>query len=420
MLSNFAIRKLEELTSDYLKVECPEGTCYGVFAVHRICFALTMFHAFLAISLFGIENTRNKRAALQNGWWGPKILMWIALLVVSFFIPTEFFMFWGNYIALIGAAAFILLGLVLLIDFAHTWSETCLEKWEATDNNIWKWVLVVSTLGMYAAAITLTGLMYGFFAGSNCKLNQFFISFNLAVCAIATALSVHPAVQDANPRSGLSQAAMVVVYCTYLITSAVANEPDDKECNPLTRSGGTRTTTVILGAIFTFLAIAYSTSRAAVQGRNLISVGPRDDGYAYLAPDEPNMPLTDQPRARSSALIAAVEAGVLPASALDDSDDEDDDDGKNEARDDEKTGVKYSYTFFHLIFIGGAMYVAMLLTNWNVVTQDQQQQDQEKLVYIGRSYAAVWVKVVSSWICLILYIWTLVAPLVMPDRYGDM
>src|SRR5690349_1565715 len=82
--------------------------------VHRVCFALTLFHAILGVSLIGVNNSRSKRAQIQNGWWGPKILAWITLLIACFFIPNEFFMFWGNYIALIGAAFFILFGLMLL------------------------------------------------------------------------------------------------------------------------------------------------------------------------------------------------------------------------------------------------------------------------------------------------------------------
>src|SRR6266852_7213756 len=62
-------------------------------------------------------------------WWGPKVFAWLVLVGISFFIPNGFFMFWGNYVSLFGATAFILIGLVLLVDFAHSWSETCLDKW---------------------------------------------------------------------------------------------------------------------------------------------------------------------------------------------------------------------------------------------------------------------------------------------------
>lgn len=38
-------------------------------------------------------------------------------------------------------------------------------------------------------------------------------------------------------------------------------------------------------------------------------------------------------------------------------------------------------------------------------------------VYIGRSEVAMWMRVVSSWVCMLLYIWSLIAPVLMPDRW---
>ena len=37
-------------------------------------------------------------------------------------------------------------------------------------------------------------------------------------------------------------------------------------------------------------------------------------------------------------------------------------------------------------------------------------------IYIGRSEVAMWMRVVSSWVCIILYGWSLLAPVIMPDR----
>ena len=246
-------------------------------------------------------------------WWGPKVLLWLVLVVITFFIPNGFFMFWGNYVSLIGATLFILLGLVLLVDFAHSWSETCLENWEATGSNLWQWIIIGSTGGMYAIAIALTGVLYGFFAGPGCGLNQFFITFNLILCIIITAMCIHPVVQEHNPRSGLVQASMVAVYCTYLIVSAVGNHETDTCKNPIRKAQGTRTTTVVLGAIFTFLAIAYSTSRAATQSKAL--VGSKKKGEIQLDGEhrsELGVVNTQPSRTetpRYQALLAAVEAG---------------------------------------------------------------------------------------------------------------
>lgn len=40
-------------------------------------------------------------------------------------------------------------------------------------------------------------------------------------------------------------------------------------------------------------------------------------------------------------------------------------------------------------------------------------------VKIGRSHVAMWMRIVSSWFCLVLYAWSLLAPVVLPDRFGD-
>jgi hypothetical protein len=40
MLSQWAIKKLEHLTLDYMKLDCAEGSCYGVMAVSASFFFL--------------------------------------------------------------------------------------------------------------------------------------------------------------------------------------------------------------------------------------------------------------------------------------------------------------------------------------------------------------------------------------------
>ncbi|CAG8693777.1 18319_t:CDS:2 [Rhizophagus irregularis] len=60
------------------------------------------------------------------------------------------------------------------------------------------------------------------------------------------------------------------------------------------------------------------------------------------------------------------------------------------------------------------MYVAMLLTDWNTFTMTGN----EKLVVIGRSHTIVWVKVISGWVCFLLYYWSLVAPALFPERFA--
>ncbi|GAA5902351.1 Tms1p [Sporobolomyces salmoneus] len=459
MLSDWAIKRIEQWSYDWIKMSCQSGKCYGVLAVHRICFALALFHMILSVLLIGVKDTRTKRAAIQNGWWGPKVLCWLILIYLSFLIPNSFYLFYGNYVSLIGSTIFILIGLVLLIDFAHSWSETCLDKWEKTDSPFWKWTLISSTLGLYLITITLTILQYVFFSGKGCGVNTTLITINWLLSLGVSISSISPRIQDSNPRSGLAQSGMVVAYTSYLITSAIANHDDDKgsnsTCNPLTkRAAGARTGMVVMGAVFTFLAIAYSTSRAATQSKAFApgrgnnqkkgkSFGddPEEMGYSSIGPggDEDGSNelsggiTTKQPgrkeTLRYQALQAAVAEGSLPASVLDESDSEDEGDedtllnaGTSPLNDDEKSGTRYNYSWFHVIFVLATMYVAMLLTNWNVVSRatfldDVPSGEEGQPIRIGRSHVAMWMRVVSSWVCLGLYGWSLVAPIVLEGRF---
>ena len=167
---------------------------------------------------------------------------------------------------------------------------------------------------MYVATIALTSVLYSFFASSGCTLNHFFISFNLVLCVLMTIMCMHPTVQEYNPRSRLAQLSMVAVYCMYLIMSAIGNHAHEM-CNPLRHSSGTPYTTLFLGAAFRFLAIAYSTSRAATQSRalvgkdrkGLIQLLTEGEHHAELGIVSMQPGRTETPRYQ--ALLAAVEAG---------------------------------------------------------------------------------------------------------------
>lgn len=411
MLTPWAIKKLQHLTLDYMEINCPDGPCYGWVAVHRINFALGIFHIIMGVMLLGVQSSKNPRAHIQNGFWGPKIIAWLALIVVSFLIPESFFFVWGKYISFAGATLFLLLGLILLVDLAHTWAEYCLAQIEDTDSRVWRGVLIGSTLGMYAASIAMTVVQYFFFAAGGCTMNQTAITLNLIFFLIVSFISVHPAVQEYNPKAGLAQSAMVAVYCTYLTMSAVSMEPDDKHCNPLIRAQGTRTTSIVIGAIVTMLTVAYTTTRAATQGVALGGKG----GKVRLEDDEHDL-VTQQPDSRremrAAALRQAVEEGSLPAEALDD-DDYSDSEAGNTVKDDERTSTQYNYTLFHIIFFLATAWVGTLLT----MSIEESTKNSEDFAPVGRTYWASWVKIVSAWVCYGIYTWTLVAPIVLPDRF---
>lgn len=417
MLTPWAVKKLEHLVLDYMTINCPDGPCYGWVAVQRINFALGIFHLIMSAILLGVNSSKDPRASIQNGFWGPKVLAWIVLIVLSFLIPEGFFFFWGNWIAFGGAMLFLLLGLILLVDLAHTWAEYCLYKIEEYDSKFWRTILIGSTLGMYAASLAMTIIQYVFFASGGCSMNQTAISINLVFLILSSAISIHPYVQELNPNAGLAQSALVAVYCTYLTMSAVSMEPDDKNCNPVARAQATRTVSIVLGAIVTMLTIAYTTTRAATQGFALggntkrISLPEDDVEHTALITQQPDASRREM---RAAALRQAVEEGSLPAHALLDDDEDDDSMHGGQAGDDERGSTQYSYALFHIIFFLATTWVATLLTS--DFDKDKFVDDTSSFVPVGRTYWASWVKIISSWVCYAIYTWTLVAPAVLVDR----
>jgi hypothetical protein len=172
MLTRWAIRKLEHLAFDFLPISCDGDSCFGWVAVHRINFALGLFHMILALLLLGVRSSKDKRADIQNGYWGPKIIVWLGFVVLSFFIPESFYFVWGSYFAFFGAILFLLLGLILLVDLAHSWAELCLQKIEDEESKLWQFLLIGSTVGMYVSSLAMTIVMYIFFAHDGCTMNK--------------------------------------------------------------------------------------------------------------------------------------------------------------------------------------------------------------------------------------------------------
>ena len=82
----------------------------------------------------------------------------------------------------------------------------------------------------------------------------------------------------------------------------------------------------------------------------------------------------------------------------------------NAASDDEAEGVTYNWSLFHIMFGLATLYIMMTLTNWYSPNGNNTIQT------ISANMSAVWVKIISSWLCCAIYVWTLIAPVVLPER----
>ncbi|RDD36888.1 putative serine incorporator [Trichoplax sp. H2] len=399
----------------------------GYLAVYRVCFAFALFYLLMCVLMINVKNSRDSRSSIQNGFWAVKFLIIGGVLIGAFFIPRGSFSQVWMIFGLGGAFLFIIIQLIIMVDFAHSWNESwyridmtllclldilligidrenCIDvafhmtktlildiyrvgKAEETDNKIWFYGLLFFTVAMYCATITATVLFYVFFTKPDgCGLNKFFVSFNLIACIIISIIAILPKVQEVQPRSGLLQSAVISLYTTYLTWSAMSNEPDAK-CNPqgVTLEGGKLTPhadfQTVIGIIVLFVMVIYS----SVRNSSATSVG------------------------RFSLSSNKEETTAIPEPSSAPSGDEESGRPGQKVWDNEQDAVAYSYSFYHFMLALATFYIMMQLTNW-------YSPESASIVSLSSNWSSVWVKIASSWVCMLLYIWTLVAPLILPNR----
>jgi len=224
---------------------------------------------------------------------------------------------------------------------------------------------------------------------SNCTLPKFFISFNLILCIILTVISILPKIQEGNARSGLLQSSIITIYTMYLTWSALASN-DDRSCNPSLLSivegdpgadatsdaaAGTFDSTSLIGLAIFFVCVLYSSIRNSSKS------------------NMSKLTLSQEPVYMDSEDTGAGDA-----------------EGQR-TYDNEEEGVAYSYSFLHFMFALASLYVMMTLTNWYKPESDISEW--------RVSAAAMWVKISSSWVCILIYFWTLIAPIVLGGRDFD-
>ncbi|XP_014668508.1 PREDICTED: probable serine incorporator isoform X2 [Priapulus caudatus] len=356
----------------------------GYRAVYRICFSLTCFFFLFAVIMINVKHSKDPRSSIQNGFWFFKILMIIGICVGAFFIPYGPFSDVWMWFGMIGGFLFILIQLVMIVDFAHGWAEKWVGNMEDGGGKGWYVALLIVTFFCYAGVIAFVVLLYIYYGGSGCGLNKFFISLNLILCVGISVMAILPKVQEAQPRSGLLQASIISLYIIYLTWSAMTNQPDAK-CNPsLTEifTPGQATSDEyfgfdaqsIVGLLVWFGCVLYSSIRSSATGQMTKLTG--------------------------STEKVLLEDGESPS--------QEDPEGAK-VWDNEKESVAYSYSFLHVMFCLASLYIMMTLTNW-------YKPGDASLDSLYSNAASMWIKIVSSWLCAALYVWTLVAPIMLTNR----
>ncbi|MEW5314073.1 MAG: hypothetical protein WDW38_005597 [Sanguina aurantia] len=360
---------------------------FGQQAVYRVSMGNFLFFATMSLSLIGVKYKSDKRDTyLHHGHWMLKLGAWLVFTALPFLLHNDVIDAY-SWAARFGSGIFLIIQMVILLDFVASINETWVAN--AEDNEKWLYALMTVTVAAYAGALTLAGFMFYWFKPSgagSCSLNIALITTSLLLVVGFSTLSIAPFVKQGS----IFPAACIGLYCMYLCFSALQSEPHDYECNglgqQLTAASGT---TLAVGMLFTLGAVVYAAFRAG-SNTGLFRLDGSDAG--------------DLPSEQSALLETSAGLDGVPEGQVADRGSE-----RKETAMDDFIPVTYNYSFFHLIFALASMYIAMLLTGWGSVAQEKDRID------VG--WSSVWVKIGAQWCTGIMYLWTLVAPVLMPERF---
>uniref|UniRef100_A0A8C9FV36 Serine incorporator 4 n=1 Tax=Pavo cristatus TaxID=9049 RepID=A0A8C9FV36_PAVCR len=337
----------------------------GSSAVYRVCFGTACFHLVQAALLLNVRSSADCRAQIHNGFWLLKLLVLVGLCAASFFLPEDSFIQAWHYTGVCGGFAFILIQLVLITAFAHTWNKNWLTG--AAQDKRWYLAVLLATTAFYTLASTAFSFLYKYYTHpAACQLNKALLTVNGSLCGIMSFISITPCVRLSEyhiPRSGLLQSSIISCYVMYLTFSALSSRPPERgECSHCHRQPAAEVNT------------------------------------------QPWVPVSDA-RGVDEDSVQELPSPCTPSGAAQEQtcEQEEEPDGGQCVFQDERDRVVYSYSAFHFVFFLASLYVMMTLTNWFSAVLET--------TFTHGSWSTFWVKVASCWACVLLYLWLLLSPL---------
>lgn len=402
----------------------PERLCFGAASAHRVMFALTLFHLAMMLLMIGADRRAGSlRTHIQHGWWILKLVAVAALILFMFFSVSNDAVVTYSWVAIVGSALFIVVQLLLFIEFAYKANAAIAESYgdaTARSSRLGRCSagigMVLGTLLCYGATLAFFIMAYASYEGA-CPGLTAGITGTMVLVGLSTLGS---AVAYKTRRGGLLPAAIIGLYGAYLTWSAlspmaihnmgcspvripVATEEEDEES---TAAAARSPASIVLSAppganprefaaqnfnwtsvTLTSVGTLHDMSREA---QNVVLIGAAILALAYstfrTASDVSGhdvLELRDDPE-------AGEEMGNLGAA-----------DGPIEATD---TTAPYSFSVFHAILVLACMYAASIITGFEALNFHEDHAIVNGVtIYVNNTAATLWVKLVSAYFLMIIF-----------------
>ena len=432
------------------------GKCIGNYFVLRVSFSLAAI--FLILTIITACDP-----LFHNGQWFTKMFIYCLFLVGSFFLPNQFFYVY-SYISRIGSFLFILLQMIIMVDFAFDWHEDFLikmekcetEQGEANETGTQVQICCCSCgiggvqilyllVSFIHIVLGLVGsiLLYVYYSG--CPENVTIITITLLIGIIIT---ITGPVQCKGSRQqdlggmnneehddgsiGLLVPSMVFCYCVYYAFDSVKANPNPT-CHPseYPRTTNDDTGAIVLGLIVSGYSLVWVSMRTAQNARGIIQTR-RESSVESVSISKKKknkknkkkknrkehkntnqIEQNDSDEEDASVSNANVEEGRPSTSSQNigvmEIENPKKEISKDVQQDDHET-INKKIWLFHFILSMGAFYLGMILTQWGGYTGLTDAEN------VSNQATSLWVNAVGGWVAYLIFIWIRSAPLICSGR----
>ena len=324
-----------------------QAACGAEMLIYRVSFSLVIFFLVHWITVSDLTCCISSKDRAELQ---KNFFTVKTVLLVLIFVVTLFipngFFTVYAYVCLVCSAFYLLMNVVFLVDFSYQWSDDWGER--ADHNSKWMWYLLAVAVGSFVLAIGAVVASFVIYVPhTDCNYNACAITTVIVGALVYLILSIYV------PHGSIVPSSIVFLYTSCILFFTLRTTQND-HCNRMANHLTSTTYAVLQGLVtmvLTCFTLMYSVVAAGGSGAAL-NIGLNDDG--------------------------------------------DDEDA-------EETGHLSHFMFFYSIMIFGSMYLAMLGSNWHV--SGGGENTLTKSVNF-----AFWVRLLTVWAAIFLYLWSLVAP----------
>jgi serine incorporator 1/3 len=368
-------------------IGCPSGndnelnTCLGMSAVYRMSFVLAIVHILVGLSCL----TRDKFAKIVNeGLWGFKMILTAGGFFGTLFMSNDFFNTYAK-VSIYLSGMFLFVQAVSLIDGFYLWASFWAKKYD-DGNGCYGCLLIFTSLLQYALIGFFVYHGFTHFWQPGCSGNKFM----LITPVFFTIFFIILIVLRFHPNGSVLTSGAISIFGVYLFWATLVSNTNTT-CNNQYSSGSAMLLQIFFSFFFAFSCNIYWA---------LIT----QSSVAYKQAQLPDVAATDGDNEIAEKTEKENEA-------------KEGNQNTNLIRRDDTAEqyVEYennSYIKFHGFMILFSVYICAVFSNWGHATINGQSYN-----YKGdSSNAPYYIKATTAVFTFGLYLWTVVAPTLFPDR----